>query len=305
MNTEQAKTISLFEILDKLGFTPERKTKKDAYYHHPEKRKDKKPNLHVNLTKNVWYDFRLKRGGNIIDFAMAHLEGNNKPHTVSDALQFIETTMGYVQSVSHCTTPEPAINNLRYSISAMKKIADPALIAEVEAKGISLKLAQEYMQEVTIYDREKRSHFLALSLANDDDGYLVENKYFREYLQSQPWATFIRGEITGPPYIHVFKDKWDYFSLCEYQKVSMLKSDALILNDCSCLPQCNGYFYKYGYRVVFTYMTNTLEGENATQELAEIFKREVNLIHRPMNSLYPPPYESLNAWWQSRQSSPA
>ena len=305
MNTEQAKTLAIFEFLDKLGFKPERKTKKDAYYHYPEKKKGKKPTLHVNLTKNVWYDFRLKKGGTIVDFAMVHLEANNKPHIISDGLQLIETIMGYVPSSSHPIETESATSTPRYAISSIKKIVDPALVGEVKAKGISLKLVQEYMQEVTVYDRKTKSHFLALSLPNDDDGYLVENKYFREYLQCNPWVTFIRGEITGPPYIHVFKDKWDYFSLLDHQKVLALKSDALILNDYSCLTHCPGYFYKYGYRVAFTYMPNTSEGENAQQQLAELFKREVNLIHRPMNTMYPPPHETLNAWWQIRKSSPA
>ncbi|OQP60354.1 hypothetical protein A3860_33790 [Niastella vici] len=304
MNAEQAKTISLFEILDKLGFKPGRKTQKDAYYHYPEKKKGKKPNLHVNLKDNVWYDYRLKKGGTIIDFAMAHLEHNSRPHTVSDALAFIESTMGKVSAYSITVSTEPTQSQPRYSISNTKKIEDPALIGEVEAKGISLKLAQKYMQEVNIYDREKKSHFIAFSFPNDDDGYLVENKYFREYLESQPWVSFIRGEITGQPYIHVFKDRWDYFSLLEHQKVSVLKSDALILNDYSCLPQCNGYFYKYGYRVAFTYMPNTPDGQNAKQALTEIFRREVNLIHRPMNSMYPSPHETLNAWWQNRNASP-
>ena len=305
MNSKQAKTISLFEILDKLGFKPERKTKIDAYYHYPEKKKGKKPALHVNLKKNFWYDFRQKRGGTIIDFAIAHLEHNNQPHDIPDALAFIENTMGKVMTGSVTVVAEPSQCEPRYTISSTKKIEDPALIAEVEAKGISLKLAQKYMQEVNVYDRKQKSHFLAFGLPNDDDGYLVENKYFREYLESQPWVTFIRGEVTGPPYIHVFKDRWDFFSLLEYQKASVLKSDALILNDYSCLPQCNGYVYKYGYRVAFTYMPNTPDGQNADKELEEIFKREVDLIHRPMNTLYPPPHETVNAWWLTQKSSPA
>src|SRR5687768_12697135 len=100
MNAEQAKTISLFEILDKLGFKPVTKTKKDAYYQYPEKKKGKKTNFHVNLEKNVWFDHRLKKGGTIIDFAVTHLKANDKSHTVSDGLQFIETTMGYAPNIT-------------------------------------------------------------------------------------------------------------------------------------------------------------------------------------------------------------
>jgi hypothetical protein len=300
MNSEQAKTISLFEILDKLGLKPSKKTKKDAYYHYPKPKKGKKPTLHVNLIKNVWYDYRLKKGGTIVDFAIVHLEQNNQPHSMSDALAFIEATMGKVSPVSSQITSEP-----RYSISSTKKIEDPALIAEVEERGISLKLAQKYLKEANIYDRKEKYHFLAFSFPNDDDGYLIENKYFSEYIGSPPAVSFIRGQITGPPYIHVFKDRWDYLSILEHQKIPVLKSDAIILNDYPCLPQCNGYIYKYGYRVAFTWMPNTPAGEDATNELAEIFKREVDLVHKPMNTMYPPPHETLNAWWRSRKSSPS
>lgn len=205
-----------------------------------------------------------------------------------------EDTMNSVQAKA---------NEPRYIISSIQKIKDPALIAEVEAKGISLKLAQKHLKQAKIYDRVERGHFLAFASPNDDDGYLVENKYFCEFIGSPPAVSFIRGEMTGPPFIHVFKDRWDYFSLLEHQKVSVPKSDALILNDYPCIPQCNGYFYKYGYQVVFTYMPNTPSGESARQELAEIFAREVNLIHRPMNSLYPPPNETLNEWWLGRKAS--
>lgn len=306
MNIEQAKIISLFEILGKLGFKPAIKTTKNAFYHYPEQGKGKRLNLHVNLEKNVWYDFRTRKGGTIVDFAVTYLEDNNKPHTVSDGLQFIETTMGYVKPVTP-QAPVEAVNTVeQYTISSIQEIDDPALIEEIETKGISLERAQLYLKQFKLYDRKEKQHILMLGYEHDDEGFLVENKYMVEFIGDHPPAvTFIRGEVTGPPYIHLFKDRWDFLSLLEYQNVPALKYDALILNSYSCVPQCSGYFYKYGYRIVFTYLPNIPAGDTAIQELATIFSREANLVHRPMNSLYPPPHETLNAWWQQKKLSPS
>jgi DNA primase len=56
MNIVMARAIPMPEILRKIGLQPAKPGHKDYWYYSPF-RTEKTPSFHVNLYRNVWYDF--------------------------------------------------------------------------------------------------------------------------------------------------------------------------------------------------------------------------------------------------------
>lgn len=65
MNIEQAKTISIAELLDKLNFKPLKIKGKRATYLSPI-RQEKTASFNVDTEKNVWFDHGVGIGGDIV-----------------------------------------------------------------------------------------------------------------------------------------------------------------------------------------------------------------------------------------------
>jgi len=76
MNIEQnnlswssARKICIIKILAKQGHYPTRKAEKEAWFLSP-LRSETQASFSVSLSKNLWYDYGLGKGGNIIDLVM-------------------------------------------------------------------------------------------------------------------------------------------------------------------------------------------------------------------------------------------
>jgi DNA primase len=89
MNVEQANAIDLSAILKSIGVMPHKQQGMKLWYASPF-RNEKTPSLHVNASKNVWYDFGQAKGGNAVDFVCEYLASNNEDHTVQDALRWLK-----------------------------------------------------------------------------------------------------------------------------------------------------------------------------------------------------------------------
>src|SRR5690606_10074444 len=91
MNIEQnnlswssARKICIVKILAKHGYYPTRKAEKEAWFLSP-LRSETQASFSVSLIKNLWYDYGLGKGGNIVDLIM---ELNNcSPYEAVKSLQ--------------------------------------------------------------------------------------------------------------------------------------------------------------------------------------------------------------------------
>ena len=65
----EAKQISIVKILSDFGIGPKRHTSKAVWYLNP-LRTEREASFCVSLQKNLWYDFRVAKGGNVIDLVI-------------------------------------------------------------------------------------------------------------------------------------------------------------------------------------------------------------------------------------------
>ncbi len=292
MNIEQAKAISLYELLIKLGFKPTRENANESWFLSP-LRDEKTASFHVNTKKNIWYDFGDARGGDIIDFVCAYLEKSEEASNVPDALRYISNMSGCVPTIAAVTPREAELKEPKLIVKSVGEINRLALVYYLKGRHVSVDIAKSYLMEVLFQNKETGKDFYALGFKNEDGGYELRNPFFKGCAGKKA-VSFVRGTIPKPKGIHIFEGFMDYLSILTDLNRDRLDDDAIILNSLSCLKQATSLIKNYGYEIAWTWMDNDDAGNKATQAFTDFFKTE-KIDHRPMNESYTP-HKDVNAW---------
>lgn len=299
MNIEQAKLIPLALILEKIGCKPAREKGHKSTYLSPV-RNERTPSFHVNNDKNLWYDFGIGKGGNIIGFVCTYLESRKESCTVSDALRWLEIMSGSTPVIKPITLPDNPKEECDLALKNVQPLKHPALKKYLEARGIPLDIAKPYIVELLIHNKASTKDFFALGFKNEDNGYEVRNQFFKGCIVPKT-ISFIRGKKPKPEGIHIFEGFMDYVSAITYHGITQFDDDTIVLNSLSCLKQATPYIRNYGYRFAYTWFDNDKAGQKCTDSLAEFFATEKDLRHKKMNDVYFP-HKDVNAWHMNRLS---
>ena len=292
MNIDQAKAIPIAQILDKLNHKPVRHLNNQSWYFSPF-REEKTASFHVHTKRNVWYDFGLGIGGDVIHLVCSYLESQHQSHAVSDALSWLKNIAGYVPvTLSQSELSRPA-EKPKLVVKSVKPIHHVALIGYLDKRGIPLKIASKILKEVRIQNLETGKNIFALGLQNEEEGYEVRNSFFKGCVGSKSIA-FIRGKEPKPDSLNLFEGFMDYLSIIVQREGMNFKNDTIILNSLSCIKHAKPYIASYDYKVAYTWFDNDVAGNSATKSINEFFRQEV-IVHKKMNALYAP-YKDLNAW---------
>lgn len=225
MNIQQAKQLSLIEVMAALGHTPHHEARADVWYLSPF-RQELEPSFKINRAKNIWYDFGEGQGGNIIDFVMK-LEGSN----VAGALKKLAEIAGGQTSLF--TRPrtvqerkETRPDNDSLKIREIKPLQNPSLTGYIGKRGISMEIARQHLQEIN-YEREGRPYF-ALAFTNDSGGYEIRNPYFKGTIGTKDIAT-IAGTDGQAGEILLFEGFMDFLSAKTFYQDGFIQP-AIVLN---------------------------------------------------------------------------
>jgi hypothetical protein len=293
MNIEHAKTIHLSLILEKIGFLPQKETDNELWYISPF-RNEKTASFHVNKPRNLWYDFGEARGGDNIKFVQEYLASTGENNTVSDALRWVNNMSGFVPSIQPVDVPQYNNEDKGLVLKDAKPIRHIALVEYLKSRGIPIEIGKLYLQEVSVYNSEKKKTYFALGFKNEESGYELRNPYFKGCIRPKD-VTFIRGTVSKPDGIHIFEGFMDYLSIICQRDGKQLDDDVIVLNSLACLHSATAYIKGYGYHVAYTWLDNDTAGQKATASLSGFFKTEDNLQHKPMNNRYAP-HKDVNAW---------
>lgn len=296
MNIEQAKSIPLAQILDILSRQPTQQKNHEAWYLSPF-RNEKTASFKVNIPRNVWYDHGDGRGGDTISLVRFHLEDSGESCTVSDALRWLTNMTGQAPRIMPVVPQEDdKPETPTHFIDHIQSIKHPLLIEYVEKRGIPLSVAQRYMKEVKVVNRETKKFFKALGMRNEDGGWEVRNEFFKGSIGRKN-ITVIRGSDPNSNEFHVFEGAFDFMSaIIQQENGQHFKGDTYISHSVSILPRVTPYVKDYErYEVGYTWMDNDEAGKKATIALDDFFRTQDQLLHKPQNALYAP-YKDVNAW---------
>lgn len=86
MTIEESKNIKLADYLHSLGYNPVKQQGSSLWYKSPF-REEKEPSFKVNPDRNLWYDFGLGKGGNIIALAQELYASDSVPYLLDKIAQ--------------------------------------------------------------------------------------------------------------------------------------------------------------------------------------------------------------------------
>lgn len=274
MNCVEAKKIDIIITLKNLGHNPIRETEKEAWFLSPF-RTESDPSFKVNKQKNVFYDFGIGLGGNLIDLLSKMLG------SVKDALDYLSENKTHF-SFHQQTFTSTKLNSC-IKIDSVKPIQHFGLIDYLETRKISISAARAICKEVNFTLNEKK--YFSIGLKNNSGGWELRNKYFKSGSSPKDISLINNGNNS----LTVTEGIFDMLSLISMDNSLMKKSDLLVLNSCSFSNRLNDYHNKYKRINLF------LDQDKTGRAIAQKFTTQ-QIVFEDCSKLYSG-FNDVNEWW--------
>ena len=265
MNIQEAKTIRLVDYLQSLGYSPVKQQGNNLWYKSPF-RQETEASFKVSVEHNLWFDYGLGRGGNIIALAQELYCSDYVPYLLGN----IAEHMPHVRPVSfsfHQETSEPSFQHLE-----VKELSHPALLRYLLERGIDTALAKPECKELHFTHNGKP--YFAIGFPNVAGGYEVRNRFFKGCIAPKD-ISHIRQVGEPREKCLVFEGMTDYLSFL-----------TLRMKNCPVMPSLDGQDYVilnsvanvskaidllHGYERIHCLLDNDVAGRKAYWELEKEF----------------------------------
>ena len=247
MNCNEAKRIDIISFLAKNGINPDYNQGVNYWYKSP-LRDEKNPSFKVNSFKNLWFDFGIGDGGDIIKLTSLLFKVDS-----SNALKIL--------SNNNYSTHQKVLNSedSKVLITNVKEISSIQLINYLESRKLKLQLAKEYCKEVSFKLNDK--NFYAIGFQNESKGYELRCKYFKGSCSPKD-VTLIKNNADK---LLLFEGFIDFLSWFSCKQFFTGNHDYLILNTLSFLNKSKALIKEYNEVLLF--LDNDEAGNKATAEL--------------------------------------
>lgn len=249
MTIQEIKAISISGFLSSKGYEPANKKGYKWWYLSP-LHTEQTASFKVDLNKNVWYDFGLGKGGNIIDLAMELYHTQN----VSEVMRIMNhSVIIHIQQPMEIRSEEKA----SFERIVVKELEHTALLSYLSSRGINSAIAKS--QCVEIHYKNGVKHYFAIGFKNDAGGYELRNPYFKGCIAPKGITTIRNYE----PTCHVFEGFMDYLSYL----ILHGECDAVVLNSIVNLPNALSILNEYSQ--ICCHLDNDIVGKMATRQIME------------------------------------
>jgi DNA primase len=258
MRTQQAKLLSLPDLLERLGHKIVRKSSSKFWYCSP-LRSENRPSFCVEPgRKTAWIfsDYGANIKGNILDFVMCYQQCD-----VKEALLWLEQIFGADASTAAIEQQSPESTPSPIRLYRIKQIQHPALLSYIKKRAIEIDLAKRYLREVH-YRNGERSMF-ALGWKTDSGGWCLRAKGFKASVRPAGITTIGRNSRS----LAVFEGVFDLIAAISYYKAIAPKGQAVILNSISNLHLVTEKIQRENYQSIKLYLDNDSAGRQATRQL--------------------------------------
>ena len=221
MNIQEAKNIRLVDFLAGFGHEPVIQRGNSVWYKSPF-RTEKEASFKVDLHKELWYDFGLGKGGDIITLAKEIC----RTQDVSRVLRCIEDKRTVLKPATVSCPFEkayPAFQDLKIT-----PLANRILLAYLEERCIDTETARKACKEAH-FKRNGKNYF-AIAFPNISGGYEIRNRYFKACIAPKDISCIISSPESGICYI--FEGFMDFLSF-RAAFPSLKEGDYIVLNSVS------------------------------------------------------------------------
>ena len=271
MSIATAKQIDLIEFLEKLGYRAKKISGNDHWYLSP-LRNESTPSFKVNSKEQVWYDFGIGKGGNIIDFGILLYNCS-----VAEFLEKLSNQRFYNTLSFHLQSEkivQPAANEKpKITINEIREIQSPELKAYIKSRCIALEPATALLKEVSYSVNGKE--WLALGLQNNAGGYELRGlQTFKSSISPKDFTHIDNGTGT----LAIAEGMFDYLSHVELnQPIVPEKTDWLILNSLAFIERARTIMDKY--EKAYLLLDNDEVGKMAAKNLINLSPKFHDLSH--------------------------
>ena len=256
MTIQEIKNIQISDFLASRGFVPTNKKGSKWWYLSP-LHAEHTASFKVDLNKNVWYDFGLSKGGNILDLAMELYHTQN----VSEVIRMMSRS---TVIPTRPTQQTPCQESCPFEDIEIRELTHPALLKYLSSRGISSAVAKGQCLEIH-YKKNGKSYF-AIGFKNDAGGYELRNPYFKGCIAPKAITTIANHETE----CHVFEGFMDYLSYL----VLYGGCDAVVLNSIVNISQALPILNEYSQ--VFCHLDNDAAGRMGTRQIATALGEKCN-----------------------------
>ena len=264
MTIDEAKQISIADYLHSLGHDPVRQQGHNLWYKSPF-RDEQVPSFKVNADRNLWYDFALGEGGNLIALA-------GKLYVSSDVSYLLRRIAEQAPQVHPASFSfgQPSSYDEGDKKTTIIQLTSPALFSYLGKRGIDLSLAKSICWEVR-FTHNGRSYF-AIAFPNRSGGWEVRNKYFKGSIAPKD-ISLIRKTESPSHVCYLFEGFMDYLSFLTLQRQGQsdfakeTRPDCLILNSVFHLTKALPLLASYAD--IQCYLDNDRAGTDALQQLKQ------------------------------------
>ena len=283
MNIQEAKQIRIADYLQSLGYTPVKQQGNSLWYKSPF-RQETEASFKVNTDRNLWFDYGLGRGGNIITLAQELYASDYVPYL----LDRIDEQAPHIRPVSFSfrqQASEPSFQHLEVG-----ELTHPALLRYLQERGINTSLARLECRELHFIHNGKP--YFAIGFPNVAGGYEVRNPFFKGCIAPKD-ISHIRQQGEPRNMCYLFEGFMDYLSFLTIrvknnpQYPRLTTQDYIILNSVSNLAKVESLLANYTQ--FGSYLDNDTAGRNACETLKAKFGER--LLDK---SLYYREYKDLN-----------
>lgn len=202
------------------------------WYHSPIRSGDDTPSFIVNRLKNVWYDYGLDEGGDVITLVCTL-----RKVTVSEALSIIESLerQGLPQfkydrademnSSTIFATTQAVVPETK--IIKVQDIRHPALMDYLQQRCIDRTLAKKYLKEVHYQRVVSLQNYFTLGWPNGQ-GFDTRNAYFKGFVGTGKSISTLNME--GNESVLIFEGFLDFLSYASYCGGQLHDEGVLILH---------------------------------------------------------------------------
>lgn len=260
MNIDQIKKIKLQEFLATIDCKPVKQYGVNLMYLSP-LRTEKHASFKVNTELNLWYDFGISRGGNIID--LAELLYNSSD--VSYLIRQIERNAPSCVSVSlpkaKPNTPQNSFENIQ-----VLSITHPALIKYLGERCIDIEIARTVCKELHFDTRGK--HYFGIGFPNIAGGYEIRNPFFKGGITPKDISLFHNEESKQSCFVFEgFIDFLSFMMLRRKENSGLKRQDYLVLNSVSNVKKALEPLSHY--ENIQCFLDNDEAGRNAYLQLSK------------------------------------
>ncbi|GAB2517104.1 toprim domain-containing protein [Spirosoma aerophilum] len=295
MNIEQAKKLSLPDLMTKLGHEPMR-TKKGGYelWYRSPFREETDESFHTSFIngKWIWKDFG-DIGGTVIDFVMRH-EGYT---SVRDALGYLQHHFSTPSSRKpSLPKPAPAPDLFSFHQQPHREAVENYLESELEflsaipiknpvimsylngERRIPANIAKRYLQEVRYKHTASGKEYFGFGMQNQAGGWEVRpasSKYkFKAPLIARD-ISVIPGTSAERTTAHIFEGMTDFLSYLVLTGAEQLPDDAIIMHSLSSYNRAAAHIRAQNYEHLRTYLDNDKAGQQGTERFKADFGAKV------------------------------